>query len=325
MFEFRKLILILSLLVTIHVSATTNNGIGSFINDMVVKHGFDAGELQNLFNQTKVSQAVLDAISRPAEKLPWYKYRKIFLREDRIKQGVEFWYENLHTLDRAEQVYGVPPEIIVSIIGVETQYGRKTGSYRVMDALTTLGFHYQKRGAFFRGQLEQYLLLAREQNIDPLSIKGSYAGAMGIPQFIPGSYRNFAADFDNDGKINIWSSKVDAIGSVARYFKLHGWINGDDVAQPAIVNGNGYKYAVNDKLEPGLLPEQLSGFNIKPSAAIKSKSRIKLIELEQINGPEVWLGFENFYVITRYNHSELYAMAVYQLSREIEKRFRGDS
>ncbi|MCG8325299.1 MAG: lytic murein transglycosylase B [Thiotrichales bacterium] len=320
-----KTVVALLLFFATQVSANTRPGVDAFIDTMVSKHGFDARQLQDLFSQARVSQSILNAISRPAERLPWHKYRKIFLREDRIAQGVEFWHENMHTLDRAHEEYGVPPQIIIAIIGVETLYGRVTGKYRVMDALTTLGFHYPKRAAFFRGQLEQYLLLTREQGIDPLSLKGSYAGAMGIPQFIPGSYRNYAADFDNDGKINIWSNKVDAIGSVARYFKLHGWQNGKAVAQPATVSGQAWKSAISKDLEPDLHTGQLSGFDIVPSAGIAADAKIKLIELEQVNGSEFWLGFENFYVITRYNHSTLYAMAVYQLSLEIEKRFQGDS
>ncbi len=321
----RSLFIFVLLLITLRAVANTGEGVSTFIDKMVKEHGFKAAELESLFNQTRVSRSILDAISRPAEKLPWHKYRKIFLRRDRIEQGVEFWHENMHILDRAEEIYGVPPEIIVAIIGVETQYGRFTGKYRVMDALTTLGFHYPKRSAFFKGQLEQYLLLAREQKLDPLSLKGSYAGAMGIPQFIPGSYRSYAADFDEDGTINIWTSMADAIGSVARYFQLHGWKSGGMVAQPAIVTGSAWKSALSEDLEPDLKVEQLSQFSVRPSASVDNAARVKLIELEQRNGPEIWLGFDNFYVITRYNHSALYAMAVYQLSREIEKSFRDKS
>lgn len=322
---FRTLLTVVLISFSSLLFANDEMSVDVFIDKMVSEHDFDSGKLRELFGQTKVSQTILDAISRPAEKLPWHKYRKIFLKENRIKQGVSFWHENMHTLDRAEEVYGVAPEIIVAIIGVETLYGRITGSYRVMDALTTLGFHYPKRAAFFRGQLEQYLLLAREQGIDPLSLKGSYAGAMGIPQFIPGSYRNYAADFDNDGKINIWSNKVDAIGSVARYFKLHGWKKGKAVAETVKVKGNNWKSAVSSDLKPDLTLNQLADFSITPSASVDSDEKMKLIELEMEQGSELWLGYENFYVITRYNHSALYAMAVFQLSESIKQRFLNDS
>ncbi|MBI4006101.1 MAG: lytic murein transglycosylase, partial [Gammaproteobacteria bacterium] len=167
---------------------------------MVSTHQYDTGELQSLFSQVKYSQRVLEAISRPAEKLPWYEYRSIFLQPDRIKQGLIFWKRYRTALKQAEQQYGVPAHIIVAIIGIETRYGISTGNDRVMDALATLAFHYPERSDFFRWELEEYLLLTREQGINPLSLKGSYAGAMGIPQFIPSSYRRFAIDFDGDGK-----------------------------------------------------------------------------------------------------------------------------
>lgn len=320
-----KILYTLLLLASVNVSASVDAEIDKFISEMVSRHGFETTTLTNLFNEARVSESILEAISRPAEKLPWHKYRSIFMRPDRIQRGVDFWGEHLSTLERAEKIYGVPAAIIVAIIGVETHYGRITGNYRVMDALVTLGFHYPKRADFFRGQLEQYLLLTREQDIDPLSLKGSYAGAMGIPQFIPGSYRHYAADFDNDGKINIWTNPVDAIGSVARYFSLHGWIKDDAVAEPAEFSGDEWKNAVNESLQPDMTLEQLAALGIKPAGNVNTGSMIKLVELEQKEGPELWLGFHNFYVITRYNHSALYAMAVYQLSQEIAKRYNSDA
>ncbi|MGK0298407.1 MAG: membrane-bound lytic murein transglycosylase B, partial [Gammaproteobacteria bacterium] len=194
-----------------------------FINQMVQKHGFNIKHLNTVFSKAKISTSILDAISRPAEAMPWYKYRQIFIRKDRIELGRKFITENKELLDAAEDKFGVPPEIIAAIIGVETRYGSNKGSYNVVDSLVTLGFRYPKRASFFRSELEHFLLLAREQGIDPNIIKGSYAGAMGIPQFISSSYRTYAIDFDNDGKIDIWENVADAIGSVANYFKMHGW------------------------------------------------------------------------------------------------------
>ena len=194
---------------------SNNKEIQQFINEMVSKHGFDKAELVDVIARARVSDTVLEAISRPAEALPWYKYRPIFLQQDRIRQGVKFMQKHKTVLDKAEKAYGVPREIITAIIGVETRYGRNTGRYKVIDSLVTLAFYYPKRSRFFRGELEQFLLLSREQDLDPHEVTGSYAGAMGISQFISSSYRNFAVDFDIDGKTDIWNNPTDAIGSVA--------------------------------------------------------------------------------------------------------------
>ncbi|NIQ15869.1 MAG: lytic murein transglycosylase B, partial [Candidatus Dadabacteria bacterium] len=222
----------------VNANTLDQQSVQQFISYMEATHNYDGSSLNAIFKQAKYSSRVINAISKPAEALPWYKYRPIFLQPERINQGIMFWEKHKETLLAAEKEYGVPAEIIVAIIGVETRYGQYTGKDRVIDALSTLAFHYPKRSKFFRSELEQFLLLVREQNVDPYSIKGSYAGAMGIPQFISSSYRNYAVDFDADNKIDIWNNPVDAIGSVANYFKQHGWSAGGEIAIKAdVVNG----------------------------------------------------------------------------------------
>lgn len=300
--------------------------IKSFLNEMVNKHGFSREELTSVFSHIEFSASVLKAISRPAEKLPWYKYRPIFLQRERIRKGVEFWHENKNILERAEGIYGVPEEIIVAIIGVETRYGKNAGNYKVINALATLAFEYPDRSDFFKKELEQFLLLAREQGFDPGKVTGSYAGAMGIPQFIASSYRNYAVDFDNDGVIDIWTDPADAIGSIANYFKIHGWMRGQEITVPTTVKGNSYMQVLNDDLKPDIHAEDLASYGISYKSGLATNNFVKLLSFETGNGHEYWLGFENFYVITRYNHSSLYAMAVFQLAKEIRSGYnRGNS
>jgi membrane-bound lytic murein transglycosylase B len=295
--------------------------VNEFIDQMVKEHQFDRDYLIKVFKKVKTNPGIIEAISRPAEAKPWHEYRPIFLTDDRIREGVKFWRRNATHLQRAYETYGVPPEMIVAIIGVETKYGKYKGKYPVMESLTTLGFDYPKRSAFFKKELKEFLLLAREEKTDPMSIKGSYAGAMGKPQFISSSYRRYAVDFDGDGKRDILNSTVDAIGSVANYFAEHQWFKDEPVTAPASVNGEDYKAIVDKGIKPYLeLGELLkNGISIEEK---KSPSLLtSLIQLELEKGHEYWVAFNNFYVITRYNHSELYAMAAYQLSQEI-KRFR---
>lgn len=294
--------------------------IEDFITEMVRDHGFTPMPLKAVFDQAEKKQSILDAISRPAEKtLEWKDYRKIFITEKRIRGGVEFLRKNRAVLERAEMVYGVPKEIVTAIIGVETYYGRMKGNYRVVDALSTLAFDYPPRAEFFRGQLKEYFILAREEGIDPLSIKGSYAGAMGYGQFIPSSYRNFAVDFDGDKKRDIWQNPKDAIGSVANYFKQHGWASGEPVTVPAVASGDLYQELLNVSLKPELSVEELAAKGFTPRDRRRYEGLATAMELQGEQGAEHWLGLQNFYVITRYNHSKLYAMAVYQLSQEIKK------
>ncbi len=321
----KKYLIYLSLLFSISLTVQANTGISvnqeMFIEQMVAEHGFANADLVKLFDQVSVSKSILAAISKPAEKkLKWFEYKDIFLREKRINKGVEFWRDNSHALLRAEIKFGVPAEIIVAIIGVETFYGRIKGSYRVVDALNTLAFHYPKRADFFRSEFKHFLLLSREQGFEPLSLTGSYAGAMGLPQFISSSYRNYAIDFDGDDIINIWDNPVDAIGSVANYFVAHRWRQGEEVIDRVDVEGDAFRNVLTPGLKPDLDSSSLATLGIKSDNTYAADEKLKLLQFVQESGPEYWLARHNFYVITRYNHSQLYAMAVYQLAQEIKQR-----
>lgn len=311
-------VLLLSTAPMLQANYADNPDTKVFIKEMVQKHGFDAGKLQALFAKAEYKQSIIDAITRPAESKPWYQYRPIFVTQKRIKQGITFWNENAEILQRAEQKFGIPAEIMVAIIGVETRYGRNTGSYRVIDSLSTLAFNYPKRSKFFRGQLEQFLLMTREEGIDPTQLSGSYAGAMGQPQFIPSSFRSYAIDFDKDGRRDLWNNVADVIGSVANYFRKHRWTKGGAIATRAKVRGSLYKPLVKKGYKPSLTLEQLQDSGVKPLHSVVPDSEVALLQLETRGGHEYWVAQHNFYVITRYNHSPLYAMAVFQLSEAIK-------
>ena len=289
----------------------------AFIDKMVTTHHFDATKLHELFAAAEIKDDILKRISSPAEGLPWYKYRKIFMTDARIDGGVKFWSENEAALTAVEQKTGVPAQIIVAIIGVETLYGQKTGNHRVIDALYTLAFAYPPRSLFFSGELENYLLLCRDERMNPLESLGSYAGAMGMPQFMPGSFSAYAVDFDNDGHRDIWHNPKDAIASVANYFVKHQWQTGQAIAIPVIATGDRYKSALSSDLKPDLRLDGLESLNLKIARSLPLNTKVKLLAFEQPQGDELWAGLDNFYVITRYNHSPLYAMAVYQLSQSI--------
>ena len=294
----------------------------TFIREMVAQQGFNAARLQAVFARAYAKPEIIAAMSRPAEAKPWYAYRTIFVNPKRIQGGVAFWRANAAALARAEQVHGVPAEIVVAIIGVETQYGGNMGKYRVLEALATLAFDYPRRASYFRKELENFLLLTLAEGIDPLTPRGSYAGAMGYGQFMPSSFRSYAVDFDGDGHRDLWRNSRDAIGSVANYFKKHGWRTGEPVAVPAQVSGGDYAALISRQLKP---PQhrvaRLRAQGVLPLEPVSDAQTAMLLELQGREGPEYWLGFDNFYVITRYNHSSLYAMAVYQLSREIRERY----
>ncbi|MCK5871986.1 MAG: lytic murein transglycosylase B [Methylococcales bacterium] len=289
-----------------------------FINMMRTEHDFKPENLTALFQKVDTKQSILKAISRPAEKrMEWHQYRKIFLTKKRIAGGVKFWKKHQQVLENVEKKYGVPWQIIVAIIGVETQYGGNTGSYRVIDALSTLAFSYPKRSTFFTKELKHFLLLCREEKMNPLKPKGSYAGAMGLPQFMPSSYRNYAADYENDHIRNIWTNPADAIASVGHYLLKYGWQKNEAIAYKVTVTGNNYTKALFDDLKPQSTVAQLQALNIDIPPNIPPQALAKLLEYQQVSAPEFWVGLTNFYVITRYNHSQMYALAVYQLGDAI--------
>ncbi len=290
-----------------------------FADYMVREHGFEAVDLQALLGEATYKQSIIDAMNRPAEKVKeWKDYREIFVTEKRLRQGIEFWQAQRATLERAEAEFGVPPQIVVAIIGVETYYGRITGSYRVIDALTTLAFDYPRRSKFFTRELENFLLLSREQGLNPLNLKGSYAGAMGFGQFMPSSYRAYAVDYNEDGVADIWTDPVDAIGSVANYFHRHGWRTGDEVAVRARIAGEYQPENINKVVKPYMDLSALADQGFTPvDESLSADTRAIPLKLQGRKGVEFWLGLHNFYVITRYNTSFRYAMAVNQLSEKL--------
>lgn len=299
----------------------------ALVQKLEPKPNFSRERLNSLFSTVTQQKSVLEAIAKPAERTKtWAEYRPIFLTEQRILGGVEFWKTHQNTLLKASRKYQVPPEIIVAIIGVETRYGQHKGNYRVIDALATLGFDYPPRSSFFYKELEQFLLLEEYAGIDIENTKGSYAGAMGYGQFIPSSYRHYAVDFDEDGKIDLINNPVDAIGSVANYFHRHNWKKGQAIAGRAIFEKQKNELQSLDKL--------IDIDSLKPQYKIKDFEKAGLLSMDNFDanekasayklkgahGDEYWLGLDNFYVITRYNRSHLYAMTVFQLSENIKMR-----
>ena len=293
--------------------------VSEFIDELTKESNFSRQELEQLIGRAERSERALELISKPAEgTLQWKDYRKIFLTPERIAKGVAFWEKNANTLNAVEKELKVPASIIVAIIGVETYYGRQTGGFRVIDALTTLGFDFPKRSKFFRQELKNFLLLVQEQNLNIDELTGSYAGAMGIPQFMPSSYRAYALDYTGDQQANIWRNDADAIASVANYLQQHGWKYGNHIAFEATVSGKGYAKVISSGLQPDkrLIQVQKAGWSV--SGSIPKSAKVLPMRHEGSAGPEYWLGLHNFYVITRYNRSQMYALAVYQLAREIK-------
>ena len=289
-----------------------------YIDQIANEHGLPKQKLQQAFNQIEPLQSVLDAISRPAEKtLTWAEYRPIFIKAKRIEQGKQFMQDHADTLARAEAAHGVPASVITAIIGVETYYGRITGKYSVLESVATLAFDYPPRSKFFKKELTEFLVLSNTEGWDMTQIKGSYAGAMGWPQFISSSYRNYAIDFDGDGKRDLLNSTEDAIGSVANYLSVHGWKKGALVAEPWAVSPSQAASAaklVTESLKPSVSPQNLKKLGFNADTAEK----VSVMQFEGKDGQETWVGYPNFYVITRYNHSRLYALAVYQLSQAVQ-------
>lgn len=306
--------------------------VAEFIDQMVAKHGFDADELKATLRKTRYIESAIQLIkpAPPGRPKNWQAYRARFVEPTRINAGAAFWDEHADALARAETQYGVPAEIIVAILGVETVYGRNTGNFRVMDAITTLAFAYPDtptraaRMEYFRGELENTLLFARDSKIDPFSLRGSYAGAIGWPQFMPGSIRKFAVDFDGDGMIDLRNSPVDAVGSIANFLAQHGWKSGEPIVFPASVGSaegdkeKNWESFVGQGLAAKFSVDELKAAGVSPATALPADMRFGLIDLQNGAEPtEYWLGAANFFAITQYNRSYFYAMSVVDLGRAI--------
>lgn len=306
----------------------TRPDVAAFIDQMVDEYDFDREALSAVLANAQIDQSIIEKISSPAErKLSWGEYRKIFITKERIAAGTTFWEENSEMLERIERESGVSVEMVVGIIGVETYYGRITGRDRVIDALATLAFDYPPRQEFFRNELVQFLILAREEDIDPTEPLGSYAGAMGRPQFMPSSFRAYAVDATGDGKRDIWDNWADVAGSVANYFAEHGWRSDEEVTAQATISGRweGPLPEPANTLKPNGTVESLSKKGVVFSTGQSADSEAQLLALEGDDGMEYWVGFHNFFVITRYNRSVMYALAAYQLGQEIASRVAADA
>ena len=304
-----------------------------FIAEMVERHGFVGRELRKLFSRALYQPAIIRAMTPPPEApaKSWQAYRALFVSRERIEAGARFRERHDAVLARAAQEFGVPAEIIVAILGVETVYGRNMGVYRIIDALATLTFDFPRRSEFFRSELESFLLYARESGIDVFAAQGSYAGAFGIPQFMPGSYRRFAVDYDGDGRRDLNSSPVDAIGSVANFLRAHGWEAGRPIAAPAQVSGQSFRKLIDAGIKPVYRIADLPAYGVAVgmahtgggAEALPPETGCALVELETPGqAPEYWVGLQNFYVLTRYNRSSFYAIAVLELAREIVQAAR---
>ena len=297
---------------------TGRDDVQAFIKKMHDEHGIPEQQLNNSLNRASRQDRILALMRKPAEGKDWSEYRPIFLTNKRIQAGVSFWNKHAKILQRASKEYGVPQEIIVAIIGVETFYGTRMGGFSVLDALTTLGFDYPPRGKFFKSELEQFLLLVQEESIDPFEVLGSYAGAMGMGQFIPSSYRRFTVDFDGDGKRDLWKSPADGIGSVANYFKAHKWKTGEPVIQLADVQGKKYAKLKANGRKLRYSKAELKAAGITSRGTVSNDEKLVFLDLHGEAGSEHWVGHHNFFVITEYNHSVKYALAVFQLGEAIK-------
>ncbi|HEX3846517.1 MAG TPA: lytic murein transglycosylase B [Steroidobacteraceae bacterium] len=292
-----------------------------FIAHMAETSPFKKRQLRKILKAAKTQPAILEAMDRPAEKAkPWFEYRPIFMTEKRVQEGTDFWLAHRQALDRASVRTGVAPEYLAAILGVETYYGRITGAYRVIDALSTLAFDYPARGKFFRDELEQFLLLSRDMGLSPLSVKGSYAGAMGAPQFMPSNYRRFAVDADADGHINLWNNWADVCASVGNYLEEHGWNPGQPVLSEATVAPDKAADLDGRTLALSETVGSLRAKGVTFESALSPETPALLIAADDADGVHWRVGYNNFYVITRYNHSALYAMAVYELAAAVRQR-----
>ena len=293
----------------------------AFVDRLVNEHGFDAAQLRGLIGAIDPDPRVLELMNpppRPGQR-SWQDYRRRFVNRARIDAGMRFWFENEAPIARASARYGVPEEIVVGIIGVETIYGRHTGSFPVAASLATLAFDFPRRAEFFRRELEQFLILARDTGVDPLEVRGSYAGAIGLPQFMPSSIRNYAVDFDGDGRIDLAGSAEDAIGSVANFLAEHGWERGAPTHVDAkLAAGASLAPLIEAGIEPRFDAAELAVHGVRPAADAPIEARFALIDLPNADAaPDYTLGPRNFYVLTRYNRSSFYAMAVIELGQAV--------
>ena len=312
--------------VTVHALDSDRADVQSFMDKLVTEHGFERDYLESVLTQGETKQSILDAISRPAEKTKaWYEYRAIFVTSKRINAGVKFWNEHRERLERISAETGVPAQIMAAIVGVETFYGTRTGSYRVIDSLTTLGFDYPPRSKFFRSELEQLFLLARDERLKLEEIKGSYAGALGPPQFIPSSYRNYAVDGDGDGQRDLFNNWDDVLASVANYFVEHHWRRDEPTVARGILDAEANIPIKKNGLKLTSTVSELHKRGILFDTELDKSAKAELISLEGEDEQEYWVGFHNFYVITRYNRSVMYALSVYQLSEALAARVATES
>lgn len=302
------------------------SNIDEFIDEMVREHDYDRNALESILTEAEFKEKIVEQISTPAERtLTWADYRPIFMTAERVAAGTEFWRENRAALEKVSADTGVPIEIIVGIIGVETYYGRITGGHRVLDALTTLAFFYPPRQKFFRNELKEFLLLVREEDMQATDAFGSYAGAMGRPQFMPSSYRAYAVDSTGDNKRDIWNNWTDVAGSIANYFVAHKWRTGEAVTTQATLGDRYSGTPPKNQLSADGTVASLSEEGILFVTSEPNDSAAQLLTLEGEDGNEYWIGFHNFFVITRYNHSVMYALAVHQLGQEISLKVANDN
>ena len=297
-----------------------------FINKMVTEYQFNQTALENMFARLNKDQSIIDLMNKPYEAKPWYLYKKLFITQNRIENGAKFWHQYHSVLQQVSARTGVPPQIIVAIIGVESRYGAYKGKLPTLNTLYTLAFYYPRRSEFFQKELAQFLLLCREQSWDPFSIKGSYAGALGQPQFMPSSYRAYAKAFNHDKQINLFDNEADVISSVANYFMLQGWRKNEPVTSKAIVNkwlqdNTAFADRTSRNVKPKITLKQYLNDGVRPFDKHELSRKAILLRYELANGHNYWFGFYNFYVITRYNKSILYAMAVYQLADKIKTEY----
>jgi membrane-bound lytic murein transglycosylase B len=301
---------------------TQRKDVRAFIKKMATEHQFSEHELVATFNQVKLLPQIIESMDKPYEKKNWDVYKAIFITPQRLQGGLEFWAQNKEALDRAYKQYGVPPEIIVAILGVETLYGERQGEYRVLDTLSTLAFNYPKRAPYFTRELEEFLLLCKEHRVPATQYRGSYAGAIGKPQFMPSSYRYYAVDFNNRGKRDLITDNSDSIGSIANYFHKHGWKTNEGIAQSAKLKGYRYQQLQINPKTANYRYAQLESAGVSPiTAAHNHPSRAALMEFVTKDGREYWMAYPNFFVITRYNSSPQYALVVYLLAQHLKMQW----